>query len=106
MICLYFTVAYSSPELSVTTDFQQAIPGYSATKFPIPDELAGTEDWTDDQWRTEFAISRESLAAFFAGRDPLVVLARTALRYLTQGVRGAGNPSQVRPLEQVEVEIA
>src|SRR5690606_10238534 len=88
------------------TDLEQAIPGYSATEFPVPDELAGTENWTDDQWRTEFAISRESLVTFFAARDPLVVLARTALRYLMQGVRGAGNPAKVRPLEQVEVEIA
>ncbi|WP_186397202.1 hypothetical protein [Stappia sp. TSB10GB4] len=88
------------------TDLGQSIPGYSVTKLPIPDELAGTEEWTYDQWRAEFTVSRESLTAFFAGRDPLIVLARTALQYLMQGVGGTGNLSQVRPLEQVELEIA
>jgi hypothetical protein len=86
---------------------EDGIPGYSRTEIPSPKELEGTDGWTSEQWQAEFEKTAAALGTFFDARDPLVVLARTAIRFLFTSPRRTGVASpEVRNLEQTEVEIA
>ncbi|MCE2564625.1 hypothetical protein [Komagataeibacter sp. FNDCF1] len=87
-------------------DIEQAIFGYQTGKLPKLEEFDGTENWSDEQWQDEFDRTRLWLETFFAARDPLVVLARTAIRYIFEASQPRDGSQKVRPLEQVEVEIA
>ncbi|GGF74685.1 hypothetical protein GCM10007301_38190 [Azorhizobium oxalatiphilum] len=88
-------------------DVERGVPGYAVTAFPIPKELDGTDGWSHEQWQSEFDRTGTNLRTFFASRDPLVVLARTAVRFLIGGGQAKKDlASEVRPLDQAEVEIA
>lgn len=87
-------------------DIEQAIFGYKVGNLPKLEELDGTENWSGEQWEDEFNRTSLWLETFFAARDPLVVLARTAIRYFFEASQPRDGSQKVRPLEQVEVEIA
>lgn len=87
-------------------DVGQAIFGYKTAELPMPEELEGTENWSTEQWQAEFDRTRLGLESFFAARDPFVILARTAFHYIVGASQPRDSSGKVRPLEQVEVEIA
>jgi hypothetical protein len=87
-------------------DIGQAIFGYTTAELPKPEELEGTENWSVEQWQAEFERTRLRLESFFAARDPLVILARTAFHYIVGASQPRDSFQKVRQLEQVEVEIA
>lgn len=88
------------------SDVEKGMPGYASTALPNPEELEGTEGWTSDQWQIEFDRTRDRLNRFLAARDPLAILARTAMRFNVSATMRRDGANKVRPLEQVEVEIA
>lgn len=88
------------------TDVERGMPGYASTTLPTPAELEDTESWTSDQWQVEFDRTRDQLIRFLAARDPLVILARTAMQFNFSATERRDGTNKVRPLEQVEVEIA
>ncbi|SFJ00397.1 hypothetical protein SAMN05216304_10495 [Bosea sp. OK403] len=84
------------------TDIEKALPGYTTLDASTLKDLLGAEDLSPEQWQTEFYSSRDRLIEFLKARDPFVVLARTAARFLTE----QGPPSEMaHRLEQPEVEI-
>lgn len=88
-------------------DLERSIPGYSPQDIPTPKALAGTDGWEAPQWQEDFDHTRERLAAFLAARDPLVILARTAMRHIVDSAMPkVGAEDSVNAMEQVEVEIA
>jgi hypothetical protein len=82
------------------------IPGYGLIDR---DAIANREfqNWTEEEWRTEFARTRECLTTFLRVRDPFTVLAKTSMRHMI----GAGKErspqaqEELPPLEQAEVEL-
>ncbi|MGX1498575.1 hypothetical protein ACSSV1_003626 [Labrenzia sp. MBR-25] len=68
-------------------DFENSLPGYELHEMPVEDTLVGTEDWSTEQWDTEFIKTREELKLFLSVRDPLVVLSRTAARLVVESAR-------------------
>lgn len=87
-------------------DIEQAIFGYKTGELPKFEEFDGTENWSNEHWQDEFDRTRLRLETFFAARDPLVILARTAIRYIFEASQPRDGSQKFRPLEQVEVEIA
>lgn len=90
------------------SNIETAIPGYTSTTIPEPEELAGTDDWSPEQWKAEFSLTGSKLRGFLAARDPLVVLARSALRFNSQtwARRRDKSDPQLREMQQTEIEIA
>lgn len=84
------------------TDISKALPGYDTLDFGSLKGFTGTEDWPSEQWQSEFDSSLGRLTKFLKARDPFVVLARTAARFLTE--QGPAD-EEARRLEQPEVEI-
>ncbi len=83
-------------------DDLHTIPGYSAINLTEYVEFPETKNWTAEEWTAEFTRSGEWLSRFLAARDPFIVLARSAVRLITESHQtGRG----VRTLEQTVVEI-
>ena len=88
-------------------ELERSLPGYFAQDLPVPKALRGTEDWEAPQWQDDFEYTRKRLVAFLAARDPLAILARTALRHIADSARPkVGVEELVNASEQVELEIA
>ncbi|WP_156527581.1 hypothetical protein [Bradyrhizobium stylosanthis] len=82
-------------------DVEKALPGYSTFDASELDLLEGTADWGSARWEEEYQKTQERLRAFLGARDPFVVLARTAARYIVESSK-LNIPNR---LEQSEVEI-
>lgn len=78
----------------------RGLPGYAPVEFPGELVLAGTEGWSASQWQSDFEETLEGLKLFLKIRDPFVVLAHCASRYLLIG----DNPDPTY-LGQSHVEI-
>ncbi len=81
---------------------EDGFPGYMSAELPHYEELVGTEHWSAEDWQREFFISRQRLISFIDARDPYLILARSAIRLLTE--RYQPQP-KFRRLEQAEVEM-
>jgi hypothetical protein len=82
-------------------DIERGMPGYAVLDLSEPDVLRGTAGWTADQWQVEFDRTQDRLRAFLSARDPFVILARTAARYIME----SAEKNEAGRVEQPEVEI-
>lgn len=80
------------------SDVENALPGY--TEFELPE--SEHEDWTTSDWQDEFNLTKDQVARFLAIRDPFIVLARSAIRLITERPEPT---DKLIPLEQSSVEI-
>jgi hypothetical protein len=82
-------------------DIERALPGYEPIELPEQPELEGTEDWSVSQWQSDFEATLGGLRLFLRIRDPFVVLALSASRFIMS------DPKIERPdkPKQTEVEI-
>lgn len=87
-------------------DKDVGIPGYGLID---PDALANPEfeNWTEEEWRAEFARTRDLLVTFLRVRDPFAVLAKTSMRYMIEAgtERSPQTQEELPPLEQGEIEL-
>jgi len=77
-------------------DLDQGFPGYGRIELPEQPELTGTEGWSAGQWQSDFRATLDSLSLFLRNRDPFVVLARSASRYILSddGIERPDKPKQ------------
>jgi hypothetical protein len=82
------------------------IPGYGLIE---PHELSSpdSENWTEEEWRSEFARTRDLIVTFLRVRDPFAVLAKTSMRHMLEvaSQRPAEAQDSLPPLEQGQVEL-
>jgi hypothetical protein len=82
------------------TDIERGLPGYETVELPEEPELAGTEGWSAAQWQSDFGTTLERLKLFLRIRDPFVILARSASRFIiSEPIERPGS------FKQTEVEI-
>ncbi|MFK4056866.1 hypothetical protein [Brevundimonas sp. NPDC046655] len=86
-------------------EFERGLPGYESIELPQAEGHEGTEGWTAEQWQAEFIRTQDQLVRMMVIRDPYIMIARSAVRLLSEMGKPEELHPKLAPLEQPFVEF-